>query len=94
MADATSAELEVQNEHGLHARPAALFVQRSARFRSAITLRNLTRDGKEVNAKSIMDVLTAGVEKGSRIQIFATGSDADEAVESLTELIRMGLGDT
>jgi len=93
MADATSPELEMQNEHGLHARPAALFVQRSARFRSAITLRNLSRNGKEVNAKSIMDVLTAGVEKGSLIQILATGPDAAEAVASLSDLVKSGMGE-
>lgn len=84
-------EVEVKNEHGLHARPAALFVQTAARYSSRITLRNLSRDGREVNAKSIMEVLTAGVDQGSRIQLAADGEDAREAVQALAELIEGGL---
>lgn len=84
-------DIEVTNEHGLHARPAALFVQTAARFSSRITLRNLSRSGKEANAKSIMEVLTAGVDRGSRIQIEADGDDASGAVQALAELIESGL---
>jgi phosphotransferase system HPr (HPr) family protein len=85
-------ELEITNEHGLHARPAALFVQTAARFQSAISLRNLSRPGSRiVNAKSIMDVLTAGVDSGSRIELTADGEDAGEALDALTSLISSGL---
>lgn len=84
-------DIEVTNEHGLHARPAALFVQTAARFSSRMTLRNLSRGGKEANAKSIMEVLTAGVDQGSHIQIEADGDDAHDAVRALADLIEKGL---
>lgn len=81
-------ELQVTNEHGLHARPAALFVQTAARFRSDIQMRNLSKPGaRTVNAKSIMDVLTAGIDQGSRVQLTADGEDAFAALEALRSLI-------
>lgn len=84
-------ELEIRNEHGLHARPAALFVQTAARFKSSITLRNLKEGGKTVNAKSIMDVLTAGVNQGSRVELTAEGDDAAVALQALSDLIEREL---
>lgn len=84
-------EIVVTNEHGLHARPAALFVQAAARFVSHITVRNSDRSEREINAKSIMDVLTAGVNQGSRIQLMADGPDEDKAIAELTELLEHGL---
>ncbi|HEX6506106.1 MAG TPA: HPr family phosphocarrier protein [Chloroflexota bacterium] len=87
-------ELEIHNEHGLHARPAALFVQTANRFQSRITLQNVGRDeAKPVDAKSIMSVLTAGVHKGSQIALEAEGPDADEAIAALTELVQSGMGE-
>jgi phosphocarrier protein HPr len=86
------AQLEIRNEHGLHARPAALFVQTAARFTSEITLTNLARPGgRTVNAKSIMDVLTSGVDQGSTIELTAEGDDAAEAVAALRTLIESGM---
>ena len=87
-------ELEIRNEHGLHARPGALFVQTAARFQSKITLLNLDRPAaKPLDAKSIMSVLTAGVHAGGRIAIEAEGADADEAIDALAELVHSGLGE-
>lgn len=87
-------ELEVRNEHGLHARPAALFVQTAGRFAAKITLLNLDRShAKPIDAKSIMSVLTAGVHTGGRIALEAAGPDADEALRALTELVQSGLGE-
>lgn len=89
-------ELEIHNAHGLHARPAALFVQAANRFQSAITLVNLdsTRaQPRPVDAKSIMAVMTAGIHAGHRIALEAEGPDAEEAISALTELIRSGLGE-
>lgn len=83
--------LDVTNEHGLHARPAALFVRTASQFRSTIKLRNLSRGGQEVDAKSIMQLLTAGVDCGSRVELLAVGEDADQAVEALAELVRSDL---
>lgn len=84
-------EIVVTNEHGLHARPAALFVQAAARFASRITVRNPDRSEREINAKSIMDVLTAGVNQGSRIQLMADGPDEEQAITELAELLEHGL---
>ncbi|GAC1519831.1 MAG: hypothetical protein NVS2B16_26490 [Chloroflexota bacterium] len=80
-------EFEIRNEHGLHARPAALFVQTAAKYSSRVTLRNLTRNGKDVNAKSIMEVLTAGIDQGSRVQVEVEGDDECEALEALANLL-------
>lgn len=88
-------ELEVRNQHGLHARPAALFVQTAGHFSSTITLLNLDRpSAKPIDAKSIMSVLTAGVHTGGRIALEAAGADADEAITALTQLVRNGLGES
>lgn len=85
-------QLEITNEHGLHARPAAIFVQTAARFKSDITLTNLSRPGgRTVNAKSIMDVLTSGVDQGSRIELTADGEDAADAIAALQALVESGM---
>lgn len=88
------AELEIRNEHGLHARPAALFVQTASRFQARITLENLDRPGKAIDAKSIMSVLTAGVHAGGRIALAAEGADAAQAIAALTALIESGIGES
>ncbi len=88
------AELEIRNAHGLHARPAALFVQTASRFQARITLENLDRPGKAIDAKSIMSVLTAGVHAGGRIALQAEGADAAQAIEALTALIEGGIGES
>jgi phosphotransferase system HPr (HPr) family protein len=88
-------ELEVNNEHGLHARPAALFVQTAGRFSSKITLLNLDRPAAQpIDAKSIMSVLTAGVHSGGRIALEAEGVDSEEAIIALSELVASGLGES
>ncbi len=76
-------DVVVQNQYGIHARPAALLVKTAARFQSNITLE---KDGVEVSAKSIMGVLTMEGYHGSRIRIRARGPDANEAVEALSDL--------
>jgi phosphotransferase system HPr (HPr) family protein len=93
MADVAQIQLEVKNAHGLHARPAAVFVQTASQFESSIILRNLSRASKEVNAKSIIDVLTAGVDQGSRIELVAEGDDAEDAISTLSDLVSGGLDD-
>lgn len=74
----------VKNKQGLHARPAALFVQVANKFDSSIVIR---RDSEEVNGKSIMGILMLGVEKDTPIIIEADGEDAHSAVEELEKLI-------
>jgi phosphotransferase system HPr (HPr) family protein len=77
-------KLVVQNRQGLHARPAALFVQIANKFDSRITV---IRDKEEVNGKSIMGILMLGAENGSQIIIEVDGSDAESAMAELERII-------
>ena len=74
----------VKNKSGLHARPAALFVQVANKFESRITVK---RDDEEVNGKSIMGILMLGAEKDSVIMIEADGEDAQAAMDELEKII-------
>lgn len=77
-------KLIVKNKQGLHARPAALFVQVANKFDSRITVR---RDEEEVNGKSIMGILMLGAEKGSSIIIEVEGDDAHLAIIELEKIV-------
>jgi phosphocarrier protein len=77
-------KLTVKNKQGLHARPAALFVQVANKFDSRITVKS---DKEEVNGKSIMGILMLGAEKGSAIIIEAEGEDAHLAILELEKII-------
>jgi phosphotransferase system HPr (HPr) family protein len=77
-------KLTVKNKQGLHARPAALFVQIANKFDSRITVK---RDAEKVNGKSIMGILMLGAEKGSSIVIEAEGDDAHLAILELEKII-------
>lgn len=77
-------KLIVKNKQGLHARPAALFVQIANKFDARITVR---RDKEEVNGKSIMGILMLGAEKGSSIVIEADGDDAHLAILELEKVV-------
>lgn len=74
----------VHLQTGLHARPAALFVQEANKFFSDIFV---IKDHKKVNAKSIMGIMSLAVSRGTEITIAAEGSDETEAVESLAEIV-------
>lgn len=74
----------VKNKQGLHARPAALFVQIANKYDSRITVK---RDEEEINGKSIMGILMLGAEKGSEIVIEAEGEDAQKAIAELENFI-------
>ncbi|MDP3732309.1 MAG: HPr family phosphocarrier protein [Candidatus Omnitrophota bacterium] len=76
--------LIVKNKQGLHARPAALFVQIANKFDARITVR---RDEERVNGKSIMGILMLGAENGSEITIEAEGDDADMAILELERIV-------
>lgn len=88
-----SIEIEVRNPSGLHARPAAAFVRAAAARRSKVRIANLSRDGVEADAKSILGVLGLGVGKGHRVRVTADGEDALETVSTLARLIEEGLGE-
>lgn len=74
----------VQLETGLHARPAAEFVQEAGKYASEIYI---VRGEKEANAKSIMGVMAMAVGKGTEITIRANGKDAEQAVEALAAIV-------
>ena len=77
-------EVEIVNKLGLHARASAKLTQTASRFQSEIWL---TRNGRRVNAKSIMGVMMLAAGKGSCIEIDAVGEDADAALGALIDLI-------
>ena len=78
------ADITIKNPQGLHARPAAMFVQVASKYNSNITIQ---KGDERVNGKSIMGILTLGIEKNSRIILEADGDDADEVVAELTALL-------
>lgn len=77
--------VKVHNKQGLHARPAALFVQIANKYDSAI---KVVKDEEVVNGKSIMGILMLAAEKDSDIKIIAEGSDAELAINELEALLR------
>jgi len=79
-------KVKIINETGLHARPASEFVKKASCFSSEI---NITFEGRTVNAKSIMGVMSLGVGKGKTITIEAEGDDANKALDELEEFIRV-----
>jgi phosphocarrier protein len=80
----------VHNKLGLHARPAARFVELANRFKSDIYIKKNTAT---VSAKSIMGVMVMGVNKGTEIIIEANGPDEQAALTALVDLVETGLGD-
>lgn len=83
-------QLDIHNEVGLHARPAALFVQTASKFNSTIVVQN---GENRADAKSILEVLTLGAGKDASITITAEGDDADQALLALQELIAGNFGE-
>lgn len=79
-----SSEVTVNNSVGLHARPATFFIQRANSFKSSIWVE---KDERRVNAKSLLGVLSLGIVKGTNITIVADGTDDEEAVKTLVEVI-------
>jgi phosphocarrier protein len=79
-----SAEVEIVNKLGLHARASAKLTQVASGFKSEVWL---TRNGRRVNAKSIMGVMMLAAGKGAMITIDADGADADAALGALRKLI-------
>ena len=83
-------EATVNNQVGLHARPATFFIQKANEFKSSIWAE---KDERRVNAKSLLGVLSLGIVKGTAINLTADGADEKEAVEALIELISGNFGD-
>ncbi|MEE0859242.1 MAG: HPr family phosphocarrier protein [Acutalibacteraceae bacterium] len=83
-------EVEVQNQVGLHARPATFFIQKANEFKSTIWVE---KDERRVNAKSLLGVLSLGIVGGTTIKVLADGVDENEAVEALIQLVESGFSE-
>ncbi|EGL83375.1 Phosphotransferase system, phosphocarrier protein HPr [Caldalkalibacillus thermarum TA2.A1] len=85
-------KFKVTSETGIHARPATALVQTAGKFSSEISLEY---NGKSVNLKSIMGVMSLGIPQGAEITITAHGDDEEEALKSIADTIKNeGLGET
>ncbi|SDH35002.1 phosphocarrier protein [Alteribacillus persepolensis] len=80
----------ITNDTGIHARPATQLVNKAGQFSSDITLEH---NGKSVNLKSIMGVMSLGVGKGAEVTIKAEGPDEEEAMKAVDEVVKEGLGE-
>lgn len=80
----------IENTLGLHARPAALFVQLANKFQSEIFVE---KKEQKVNGKSIMGIMTLAAGKGQKITITADGNDAEKAVKALEKLLKDKFGE-
>ena len=83
-------EATVNNQVGLHARPATFFIQKANECKSSIWGE---KEERRVNAKSLLGVLSLGIVQGTVIQLIADGPDAEEAVEALAELLSGDFGE-
>ena len=79
-----SKEVVINNQVGLHARPATFFIQKANEFKCSIWVE---KEERRVNAKSLLGVLSLGIVKGTTINIIADGADEDEAIETLATLV-------
>ena len=78
-------EIPIINRLGLHARPAAMFVRIASRYRSEVWV---SKEGEEVNGKSIMGLMMLAAGQGSKLRLRCEGPDADKALEELEQLIK------
>lgn len=83
-------EVLVQNQVGLHARPATFFIQKANEFKSSIWVE---KEERRVNAKSLLGVLSLGIVGGANIRIIADGVDEQNAVDSLVQLVESGFAE-
>ena len=80
-------DVKVENQVGLHDRPATFFIQKANEFKSSIWVE---KEERRVNAKSLLGVLSLGIMGGTDIRIIADGSDEEAAVEGLVSLVKSG----
>ena len=83
-------DVTIQNNVGLHARPATFFIQKANTFKASIWIE---KDDRKVNAKSLLGVLSLGIAKGMTITLLADGQDEDAAIAGLVELIDSGFSE-
>lgn len=85
-----SKDVMVQNQVGLHARPATFFIQKANEFRSSIWIE---KEERRVNAKSLLGILSLGIIGGTQIKLIADGADEQAAVNALVELVESGFSE-
>ena len=83
-------DVTVENQVGLHARPATFFIQKANEFKSSIWVE---KEERRVNAKSLLGVLSLGIVGGTTIRVIADGQDEETAVEALVKLVNSGFAD-
>lgn len=83
-------EVTVENQVGLHARPATFFIQKANEFKSSIWVE---KDERRVNAKSLLGVLSLGIMGNTQIRIIAGGPDEEQAVDELVKLVESGFAE-
>ena len=83
-------DVEIVNKLGLHARPSARLTQLASTFKSQVFL---SRNGRRVNAKSIMGVMMLAAARGSTITLETEGEDEVDAIDALTDIIASGFGE-
>ena len=83
-------DVTVENQVGLHARPATFFIQKANEFKSSIWLE---KEERRVNAKSLLGVLSLGIMGGTEIRIIAGGVDEEQAVNALVALVDSGFAE-
>ena len=81
-------EVAVQNQIGLHARPATFFIQKANEYKSSIWVE---KEERRVNAKSLLGVLSLGIVGGTTIRIIADGTDEHTAIEAMVKLVETGV---
>ncbi len=83
-------DVVVQNQVGLHARPATFFIQKANEFKSSIWIE---KEERRVNAKSLLGILSLGIVGGTTIRIIADGADEEDAVKGLVDLVDSGFAE-
>ena len=83
-------DVVVQNQVGLHARPATFFIQKANEFKSSIWIE---KEGRRVNAKILLGILSLGIVGGTSIRIIADGADEELAVQGLVDLVESGFSE-
>lgn len=85
-----SRNITIRNSVGLHARPATFFIQKANSYKSSLWVE---KDDCRVNAKSLLGVLSLGIVKGMTVTLIADGSDEEEAVKGLVDLVDSGFAE-